>query len=412
MPTWSPDDSEIAFASSRENYQGLWAVNLASGAERSLRTVKGGKVDAPSWGPGGQLLYHVAAGGQNRFEIDGKSVTGSENVFAFRASWASGSEFVYVSDGKIRKRSVSGLPMQTVEFTATLQVTRPQYTRRARDFTSAAPRRALGIVRPSISPDGRQVAFAAVGDIYVMPVGGSAVNVTKDAALDTDPAWSPDGGSLVYSSDKDSEFLQLWIRDMKTRPEPQGHQPHDAATGRVVLARRQARGLLQCRRHVAGRRDVGPRPRERPGDEDSRFAAAAGRADVVARRPAHCARRHCADDRAVPRGHQPGPDHLGLGRRRRSGTRRSPCSRSTRAAAPVRRGHQTAPRWLRFTKACCRCGPSPSPASRRVRRAASPRRARTRQAGKATRGTSSISRSTSCASSTSRPVRARPSRWI
>ena len=68
---------------------GLWAVNVATGAERKLRTVSGGKVDAPSWGPGGQLLYHVTAGGQTRFEIDGKPVTGSENVFAFRASWAS-----------------------------------------------------------------------------------------------------------------------------------------------------------------------------------------------------------------------------------------------------------------------------------------------------------------------------------
>ncbi len=216
MPSWSPDDREIAFASSRDNYQGLWAVTVATGAERSVRTVAGGKVDAPSWGPGGQLLYHVTAGGQTRFEIDGKPVTGGENVFAFRAAWASPTEYVYVSDGKIRRRSVSGLPMQTVEFTATLQVTRPQYTRRARDFTSTLPRQALGIVRPSISPDGTQIAFAAVGDIYVMPVGGAAVNLTKDAALDTDPAWSPDGTALVYSSDKDSEFLQLWIRDMKS----------------------------------------------------------------------------------------------------------------------------------------------------------------------------------------------------
>jgi Tol biopolymer transport system component len=71
-------------------------------------------------------------------------------------------------------------------------------------------------VRPVISPDGSQIAFAAVGDIYVMPVGGKPVNVTNDAALDTDPAWSPDGQSLVYSSDRDSPQLQLWIRHMKS----------------------------------------------------------------------------------------------------------------------------------------------------------------------------------------------------
>jgi Tol biopolymer transport system component len=216
MPTWSPDDREIAFASSRDAYNSIWVVTVATGAERKVQTVEGARLDAPSWGPGGQLLYHVTAGGQTRFEIDGKAVTGRENVFAFRASWASPSEYLYVSDGRIRKRSIAGLPMQTIEFDATLQVTRPQYTRRVRDFTSAAPRPVLGIVRPVISPDGAQVAFAAVGDIYVMPVGGAAVNITKDAALDTDPSWSPDGSSLVYSSDKDSAQLQLWVRDMKS----------------------------------------------------------------------------------------------------------------------------------------------------------------------------------------------------
>jgi Tol biopolymer transport system component len=217
MPSWSANDEEIAFASSRENYDSVWSMNLRSGGERRIRTVKGARVDAPSFGPGGQLLYHVTAGQQTRYEIDGKAVTGSENVFAFRASWASASEYLYVSDGKIRRRSVSGLPMQTVEFTATMTVIHPEYTHRVRDFTSTTPRKTLGLVRPVISPDGTQIAFAAVGDIYVMPVnGGAAVNLTKDVALDTDPSWSPDGGSLVYSSDKDSPFLQLWVRDMKS----------------------------------------------------------------------------------------------------------------------------------------------------------------------------------------------------
>ena len=146
--------------------------------------------------------------------------------------------------------------------------------------------------------------------------GGAAVNLTKDAALDTDPSWSPDGRSLVYSSDKDSAHLQLWIRDIEERPGPQGHQPDDAAAGRVVFAGRQAHRVLQRRRHVARGRDVDPRHRFRQGDEDSRFAAAARHADVVAGRQAHCARRHRADDGALPRRHQPGADDLGHRRRR------------------------------------------------------------------------------------------------
>ena len=103
-------------------------------------------------------------------------------------SWASPTEFVYVSDGRIRRRTIGTPAAQTVAFSATLQVTQPQYPRRVRDFTSTAPRKALGIVRPVISPDGSQIAFAAVGDIYVVPSsGGRPVNLTNDSALDTDP---------------------------------------------------------------------------------------------------------------------------------------------------------------------------------------------------------------------------------
>jgi len=227
MPTWSPDDKEIAFASTREDGQSIWAVTLADGTERKVASAAG-RVDAPSWGAGGQIVYHVTTGGgrggsgggpeTSRYEIGGKTVTGSENVFAFRAAWATPRDFYYVSDGKIRKRSADGGTPQTVEFSATMQVTRAagSYTRRRRDFTSTVPRQVLGVVSPKISPDGKQIAFAALGDIYVMPVGGKPVNLTKDQALDTEPAWSPDGTQLAYSSDKDSEHLQLWVRDMKS----------------------------------------------------------------------------------------------------------------------------------------------------------------------------------------------------
>jgi len=216
MPTWSPDDREIAFASTRENSQGVWAVSVADLTQRRLASVSSGRVDAPSWGPSG-VVYHVLSANQSRLVFDGQPLTGSENVFAFRPSWTSTGEFFYVSDGRIRRRSLAEAAARTVDFTATLQVSQPSYARRVRDFTSTTPRKALGIVRPVISPDGSQVAFAAIGDIHVVPAsGGKPVNLTADTALDTDPSWSPDGNSLVYSSDKDSATLQLWIRDMKT----------------------------------------------------------------------------------------------------------------------------------------------------------------------------------------------------
>jgi Tol biopolymer transport system component len=227
MPTWSPDDKEIAFASTRDDGRLVRVVNVATGAERSIARTGAGRVDAPSWGAGGEIVYHVTTGGRgaapgateaSRYQIGDQTITDNENVFAFRASWASPTTFYYVSDGKIRKRGVKAAAPETIPFSATMQVTRAAttYARRKRDFTSVAPKQVLGVVSPKISPDGKQIAFAALGDIYVMPVGGKPVNLTKDAALDTEPAWSPDGSQLAYSSDKDSEHLQLWVRDMKS----------------------------------------------------------------------------------------------------------------------------------------------------------------------------------------------------
>ena len=215
MPTWGPGDREIAFIGTRNGEQGVYATTVAGMTERSLARGTG-RADAPSWGPSGALVYHVTGSGTSRFEISGTPVTGGENVFAFKASWASAADFYYVSDGKIRKRSTTGGDARTIDFSATFTVTPANYVKRRRDFDSRAPRTALGVVRPVISPDGKQVAFAALGDIYAMAVGGKPQNLTRDVAFDTDPAWSPDGSQLVYASDKGGQLMDLWVRDMRS----------------------------------------------------------------------------------------------------------------------------------------------------------------------------------------------------
>ncbi|PYR00141.1 MAG: hypothetical protein DMF96_04410 [Acidobacteria bacterium] len=291
MPSWSPDDKEIAFASAREDGQSVWAVNVADGSERKVSSAAG-RVDAPSWGPNGQIVYHVTTGGGrgggggaegSRYEIAGRLLTGSENVFAFRASWAASSDFFYVSDGKIRKRSAGGGSPQTVEFAATLQVTRADtaYTHRKRDFTSTSPchagGRQAGEHHQGSGARHRSVVVARRHRARVLVGQGQRAS----AALDPRHAHGPESSR---------------------------HAPDDAAAGGDVVAGRKTDRLLQRGRHVAGRADVGPRRRERHRDESARHACSAGHADLVAGRKADRAGRGGAVHPAFPRRYQPGID--------------------------------------------------------------------------------------------------------
>jgi tricorn protease len=56
---------------------------------------------------------------------------------------------------------------------------------------------------PSVSPDGRIVAFSYQGDIWTVPVdGGRATRLTIHEAYESYPRWSPDGGRIAFVSDR------------------------------------------------------------------------------------------------------------------------------------------------------------------------------------------------------------------
>jgi len=220
MPVWSPDDREIAFVSARTP-NGIYAINVADGTERLLQETRG-RVSAPVWTPDGKsVVYNVIGGGASRYEMAGKPLFAGEEVFPFHLNFVSDTDFIYSADGKIRKRSLNGGQAQDVPFTVTFQVKHASGTLKRWNLDLTKGRKAVGIVQPMISPDGKQVVFSALGDIWLMDVGGKPRRITSDQyALNTNPAWSPDGSQIVYSSDRSGNGnLDLWVRDIKSGQE-------------------------------------------------------------------------------------------------------------------------------------------------------------------------------------------------
>ncbi|MGH9384247.1 MAG: amidohydrolase family protein [Vicinamibacterales bacterium] len=214
-PAWSPTRSTIAFVSDREDRSGVWSVDPSTGTETVVAAVRG-SVNAPSWTPdGSKVIYNLIAAGQSHLMLDGRAITGQEDVFPFRAQWASPTDVIYTADGTIKKRSILTGQVEPVEFRAEVSFARTPYQRRSRDFDSRAARPVRGIMAPTLSPDGTRVAFVAVGDLWVMPLGGEARRLTNDRFVEMDPTWSPDGRALAFSSDR-AGSMDLWVRDMES----------------------------------------------------------------------------------------------------------------------------------------------------------------------------------------------------
>ncbi len=226
MPTWSPNDRELTFISGdhvagdghpvadRSRRPGVWAID-SDGRERMVVAANDRLSPAAvAWNTDGTRLAIATTNGE--LFIGGEPLRGSEDVFPFRPQWISATEFIYTADGHIKRRSPSGA--RPISFSAQVSLERTTYTIAHRELESTTTQDVKGIVAPAVSPSGQAIAFVAVGDLWVMPRGEHPVRITDDPAVEIDPAWSPDGRKLAYSSDRSGE-MRLWIHDFATNAE-------------------------------------------------------------------------------------------------------------------------------------------------------------------------------------------------
>ena len=214
-PAWSPDGKQLAFSQEVNGFKKLFLKDLATGTERQLTTEPKDDIQ-PSWSPDGKQIAFARASlptgklepgdvlgwyaeGGDIWSIDiatGKERRLIERAFnpawspdgarlAFDAGWA-GSRRIWTADSGGRN------PQQVT-------------TDSAESVTHASAR---------WSPDGMRLVFRRIlktrSDIRVVDIASKATTViTDDNVPDLDPAWSPSGRFIYFSSSRGGG-LNIW----------------------------------------------------------------------------------------------------------------------------------------------------------------------------------------------------------
>jgi Tol biopolymer transport system component len=257
-PDFTPDGRSVVYATNRTGHYSLWSITLDGAVETQLTEESGTasfptvsehgivayvlaragewsirmlgfdgvisvaytsprRLSAPTWRPGGGVLVFGEEDGSQASRLQLlllgeprvlKSLGGGEDLFASRAAWLSGAEFVYAADGQLWRRGIAGPVREPVHLFAASVVEVAMPPADLVPFDERGERPALGLNGVVQSPDGRRAAFTALGDLWLAE-RGEPRRLTDDAFVDLDPAFWPDGESVVFASERTGQ-LELW----------------------------------------------------------------------------------------------------------------------------------------------------------------------------------------------------------
>jgi len=225
-PTWSADDTQIAFVRDRT----IEIIDVKTQSVHTLLKPSGFSVAGLRWSPDGYSISYALDGQLWVAPADGSAkarrVGNRDDVFPFPAHWLSNTTLLYSANGRIWTSELDG-PSHEIPFSADLTLRRPAYKRKHYDFDDASAKPVKGISGPALSPDGREVVFKALNALWLLKIGEHAQRLSADGYYATDPAWAPSGRRIAYASDR-AGTQDLYVRELDSGSEKRVTSSQDA----------------------------------------------------------------------------------------------------------------------------------------------------------------------------------------
>ncbi|MBA2558793.1 MAG: PD40 domain-containing protein [Propionibacteriales bacterium] len=194
-PAWSPNGTRIVYVRGDADHGQIYVMN-ADGSNQHQVTSVDDSADWPSWSPNGDRIVYSSSKGSTHEQVwvadaDGTNaaaITTGETYGSSEPAWSpTGEQIAFSSD-----RDGNPDAENPVEWNEEIYVmnTDGTGTRRITQLPGNDH------WPPAWSADGKSLAFTAdgstnIGDIYVVRLGGTPINITTNKAVDAFPAWRP-----------------------------------------------------------------------------------------------------------------------------------------------------------------------------------------------------------------------------
>jgi Tol biopolymer transport system component/C-terminal processing protease CtpA/Prc len=203
-PMWSNDARTVFYVSDRTGVHNIWAKPL-NGTPRQVTKFNDGRVLWPA------------------ISYDGRTIVFERNFAIWRMDVSNGE----ATEVRITRRGMPAGPgVEHLRLTDQIQ-------------------------ELALSPDGKKVAFVVRGEVFAASAkdGGDAARVTTSPANEFQIAWAPDSRRLVYVSDRDG-VNHIYSYDFKTSAESQltrdaaaDSTPEFSPDGKLLAFERDGREL-------------------------------------------------------------------------------------------------------------------------------------------------------------------------